>query len=147
MRDSGAQRGAYAPVVDTYEPVAAAPHTTALGRFMAHMALMYRGLVFGLTWHAALMVSVTCFCTFLCSQKMFDIKFNTSMQVLQKTTLPTVRSQISFAQERSLFLLYSVSFDTSACLRSSRPARCSLSSSPCRPAFRGATPPSATWQK
>ena len=80
-RDFGAQRDAYAPVVDTYEPVVAAPRTTALGRFMAHMALMYRGLVFGLTWHAALMVSVTCFCTFLCSEKMFDIKFNTSMQV------------------------------------------------------------------
>lgn len=145
-RDFGAQRDAYAPVVDTYEPVVAAPRTTALGRFMAHMALMYRGLVFGLTWHAALMVSVTCFCTFLCSEKMFDIKFNTSMQVLRKTTLPTVRSQL-FAQGKCLFLPYSVSFDTCAYLRSSRPARCSLSSSPCRPAFRGATPPSATWQK
>jgi hypothetical protein len=78
----------------TYVPVVAAPRTTALGRFMAHMALMYRGLVFGLTWHAALMVSVTCFCTFLCSEKMFDIKFNTSMQVLKKTTLPNVRSHL-----------------------------------------------------
>ena len=93
-RDFGAQRDAYVPVVDTYVPVVAAPRTTALGRFMAHMALMYRGLVFGLTWHAALMVSVTCFCTFLCSEKMFDIKFNTSMQVLKKTTLPNVRSHL-----------------------------------------------------
>lgn len=104
-RDSGAQRVAYAPVVDTCEPVVMAPHTTALGRFTAHMALMYRGLVFGLTWHAALMVSVTCFCTFLCSKGMFDIKFNTSMQVL-KATLPTVRIQLICTERVSFSSLF-----------------------------------------
>lgn len=78
---------AYAPLTDAHDPAAAPPRPTALGRFTAHMSLVYRGLRYGLTWHAALMVSVTCFCTFLCSKGMFDIKFNTSMQILAAGTV------------------------------------------------------------
>ena len=61
--------------------------TTLLGRLFAHFALVYRGLQFALTRHALSMVSLTCFCTFLCSKGMFDIKFNTSMTILAAGTI------------------------------------------------------------
>ena len=60
---------------------------TVTGRFQAHVSLVYRGLRFALTWHSIFMVSVTCFCTFLCSKGLFDIKFNTSMTILAAGTI------------------------------------------------------------
>jgi hypothetical protein len=71
----------------TYEPVVAQNRTTKLGRFTEHMALVYRGIRFALTWHACWMVSVTCLCTFLCSKGVFDIMFDTSMTILAAGTV------------------------------------------------------------
>lgn len=64
-----------------------------------------KGFWFAATWHAAFMIILTCFCTFLCSKGILDFSFDTSMGIVAVgTVFPLVFSvQVCAYAPSSLF--------------------------------------------